>query len=345
MSNIHQTKQVLLKSSPDEYDIHLLEIDVSTILQNPDDVDKCPICEKPVYGQGEETFTCLAYGHECCGECYHKNPKRDKCSLCNAHGMNIVPEKQRRTLHDMNCNKAIVCCPMNNKSLGQGVDGADYVISVSTDADYTYDHFTNIPRKRKICQWEGHLHDFDDHVKSCFHFQIPCPYCQGPYHNVMFDEHLKECDFRPMKCKLCSQNFPFRELESHHMKCEKRVVACLFNCGKKFPYEELDSHLDKECPNMAIKCPWRSKLGCLHECTRKEMGDHLKDIDSHLSLPNLIHCEECKKPFDIDLVQEHFRQCGRKKCSNAEAGCCFEGFDEWILLTHETGGCLFQTKI
>jgi hypothetical protein len=322
----------------------LSSVNVKNIVQNLDDLKECPICYVKVYLDKVNTYVCSENGHECCQTCYSKNPEKSKCPTCRQHGMIKLPQRQLQELSDSERSKTQVCCPV---SLQSSVE--EYKTST------IYFHHENevavlpvrVENQYKCCSWKGKLEDLDSHLQSCQHLLVACPYCQREdqlvniFHmNKEFDKHLKQCSSRPVSCTLCSTIIPYSKKDFHQEKCPMRVIDCVFGCGTSLPLNSLDNHLLNECLDFPIKCPWKNKLGCTVTCVRRDMEAHLKEIDLHLCLSALTSCLECNETFSVEVIQEHSRCCGRKKCSND--GCDFQDFDHGKIYFHKRTSCMFE---
>ena len=156
-------------------------------------------------------------GYRFCRTCIQPIQKLTrKCPLCNS-GFSCLPDRQlERILRE----KLVYC---SNKSNG--------------------------------CFSEIVLGSLEDHLKTCPHQNVPCPYCK-----VLFKR---------------SSNLSV----VHYNECPMYPVPCPNGCGAKPFRKNLLKHIDYSCPNRVQECFFKY-AGCNVQLTNKEMLCHVKEYES-----------------------------------------------------------------
>eukprot|EP00596_Hydrurales_sp_CCMP1899_P006799 CAMPEP_0119043424 /NCGR_PEP_ID=MMETSP1177-20130426/21728_1 /TAXON_ID=2985 /ORGANISM="Ochromonas sp, Strain CCMP1899" /LENGTH=394 /DNA_ID=CAMNT_0007011455 /DNA_START=173 /DNA_END=1358 /DNA_ORIENTATION=- len=95
-----------------------------------------------------------------------------------------------------------------------------------------------------------------------------------------------DCVFRPMTCpnKGCQVIVSLKWGGRHDAVCPMKIVECDSQCGELMARGTVPNHMEHSCPLRPVLCPF-SDIGCMGECTYKNLPDHL-DLctQSHLLL-------------------------------------------------------------
>ena len=170
-------------------------------------------------------------------------------------------------------------CPVDNKHLDES---HIYPDNFAKREILSRDVFCRC-KKEHGCSWKGPLGKLEDHMKECNFVDVSCPKnCGKELKGKDVKQHLdEECPNRVVPCDHCDEEMQWNGLESHFKTCPKFPLSCGL-CGKeKVTNEMMEEHLDKECPQMEVRCPF-SALGCTFEGLRAKVNAHVEEqLASH----------------------------------------------------------------
>ena len=141
------------------------------------------------------------------------------------------------------------------------------------------------------CEWEGELGNVESHQNGVCGYQlVQCGNkCGAEIERREVEKHKKDhCELRMYWCPYCpifsDYKDTYKKVTSEHFKaCAYFPLDCPNNCGRKgISRGGMSSHLAL-CPEEVVPCRYKS-LGCKVRLPRKQMGDHLKDKDTHLDI-------------------------------------------------------------
>ena len=146
------------------------------------------------------------------------------------------------------------------------------------------------PSNSRGCVWEGELGNVSSHVNDVCGYQlVQCPNkCGEEMERRDIEKHKKDdCELRKYTCPHCigwGYRGTFKNVTTvHFKKCRGFPLDCPNNCGEKgIRREDMPSHL-AVCPEQVVPCRYQS-LGCKARLPRKQIGQHMKDKDTHLEM-------------------------------------------------------------
>lgn len=188
----------------------------------------------------------------------------------------------------ISCEKCLQCfdstltkCPFTNQSLPSRPTKVK-VMAAIIDKQTMY-----CPNKKKGCNWEGQVKEFQKHIlNDCIKQFIKCSMegCNVEVLPEEFETHLKDCNYRSIQCKYCNDSYSLIQLDNHYQSCPKYLVACPQKCTIKIQREALSDHLDNECDFTEVNCCYH-EIGCQKSCPRKDLNKHkTENYNEHLDL-------------------------------------------------------------
>lgn len=151
-------------------------------------------------------------------------------------------------------------------------------------------YYTNALNKLQLkcqneCSWTGLFEEYENHLKICENKPYKCD-CNNSILHKNKEEHQKICPFVQLDCVHCNKKYYRRDEIKYH-----GIWECN-GCRQKYNVCTSQSHT-AVCDDVVIQCKYG---GCMHNCKRKDMKEHLLEIDTHLFL---CYSDLCAKIYNL----------------------------------------------
>ena len=234
--------------------------DCEFVKQPPEAIQtECPVCLLIL----KEPRLISCCGHKFCRECIEGVKKDDKpCPLCGEQDFTFMRER----------------------GLERFLKGSEVWCA----------------HKEEGCEWKGKLGKLEEHLNQdpctspgiqlsrCEFVAVECMYKCGEWFQRchITTHHKEQCKKRPFTCEFCRDYASTFEdvTEIHYPQCGKYPVTCPNDCDVyKMERHDLESHLKDKCPLALVDCPF-NYAACETQLPRKDMPEHMKDTNTHLTL-------------------------------------------------------------
>ena len=201
-----------------------------------------------------------------------------KCPIC----LDLVSDPVQTSCGHLFCGKCVKeakTCPIDRKQFTSNPDNFN---------DRRVRNFmVKCPKEGRSCQWQGSLGDVKKHIDtSCAYQMVKCDNerCNVKVERRQLTRHMQNgCLQRAYKCPHCSEEGTYLEVTTTHFtKCEDLTLPCPAGCDKQgLARREMAHHLFEDCPNELVPCTLVT-AGCQQIVKRKDLNQHLLDMDRHL---------------------------------------------------------------
>jgi len=189
-----------------------------------------------------------------------------------------------------------------------------------------------------ICDWEGTVGTWEDHLKKCGSVLVACPLvCKKNGEDVVLsrkdvEEHLtRECPNRMSKCEHCGKEDKLVTiLEVHSSLCSKKKLACPnLGCNRSMERGRMEGHVQRECEYAVVPCKY-SGIGCIVKDARKFIATHEAEDGIHfpLSLSKIVQLGR-----DVTSLRQEMSQLREVVAAARESSTLLK--DETITLNDE----------
>ncbi|EGC31508.1 hypothetical protein DICPUDRAFT_99194 [Dictyostelium purpureum] len=245
----------------------IISFNVSELSSEFDDDYICPICMETYYEK--EIYQCKE-GHCSCKECWIKSLENKKeCMQCKIQ-VNSFNEVSRVRQIEKFLLKTDVCCPYSFKNIIR-VDESEELIKDGSG-----------------CNKMIKLGELDDHIENCGFRFVECEGCMDIFRYNQNKIHISKCEYQYINCKHCSKFNLLKTMEQHYFECPSFLIDC-FVCNEKIKRGKMSKHINKECQEVVISCKF-SQLGCNYKIKRKNLENHLDQINHTKQLYTAIEC-------------------------------------------------------
>ena len=203
-----------------------------------------------------------------------------KCPIC----LELVSDPVQTSCGHLFCGKCIKgtkTCPIDRKLFTYHPDNFN---------DRRVRNFmVKCPKEGRSCQWQGSLGDAKKHIDtSCAYQMVKCDneHCNVKVERRQLTRHMQNgCLQRMYKCPHCSEeNTYFEVTTTHFTTCEHIPLPCPAGCDERLLLlvrRDIGQHLSAECPDELVPCTF-AIAGCQQIVKRKDLHQHLLDMDRHL---------------------------------------------------------------
>jgi TRAF-type zinc finger len=142
------------------------------------------------------------------------------------------------------------------------------------------------PYNSRGCEFVGNLSRIAKHKTTCVHAIVTCRRCMEEMQAKDAQLHqLERCLRRDTECMYCSKTIAYEEVKTHlNEDCTQVPLDCPNDCGvAPMLRAQLKGHTDDICPSQPCKCRY-FECGCTELIARRDMKEHMKDAQHHLSL-------------------------------------------------------------
>ena len=257
------------------------------LCQPVDENLSCSLC----LGVYDKPSTACSNGHVYCLDCLSKTKERSNaCPDCRQDMLDPAP--LNRPLENMISGLKLCCENSVPKKKEGDPQEPPATRRRTTESGKAVEGDKEKKREEEVCEWQGLVSDYRQHIKSCPFRIVKCPLkCHAKIEYRFLDHHKEhECPYRRVTCDRCGRNnIHLGALDYHQLRhCPESDVKCRY-CQLEMKRKELgkfgltDAHTDncidnfsghyKVCPKCPVRCEFWD-VGCRHEGPREQMTEH-----------------------------------------------------------------------